>query len=293
MLSSNELRRVVVEARAFFKPLLRATLDANPVFWEQWVCTPLDKIIDIHMVPEHRLENVTREDILSGLLMSAQNRQGANNVISGCLTGGWQDLGTMLHGFDADAILETWETPDELFAFFQQEHKVGRIKGQMPDTNHSLWPIFCKSVLSAARLVVRFPTAEEFVDWLNSFRQTPDTAAALPLVLAQEIDGFGVALACDFLKELGCTEFPKPDTHVNKLARELGISTAKSDYGLMRDICRAADSIGMTAYEFDKVLWLIGSGRFYQVMVNSHELTIGRQADNFLAHMETIPWRDH
>ncbi|WP_316979806.1 hypothetical protein [Shumkonia mesophila] len=292
MLSANELLRIVAEARNFLRPLIKEELAKYPDFWGPWVTKSPDEIIELHLQPEHTIEAATRKGILSGILWSAQNRRGANKVISGCLMNGWQDLGTMLHDFDAEAILRDWETPGQLFAYFRKMHDDGRISGKLLNSKRSLWPIFCQTVLSAAHLVAQYRTAEDFIEWLESFRQKPETAAALPLVLAQEIDGFGLALACDFLKELGCTEFPKPDTHINYLAGQLGISTAESDYRMMLDIRRAADDIGMTAYAFDKIFWLVGSGRFYRVEVGRYILDIGRQADNFLAYMETVPWRD-
>lgn len=288
MLRPDVLQGIVTEARAFLKPLMRAELNAYLDFWGEWVGRSLDEIIDMHLAPEHQLETVTREQIMSRLLLSAQNRQSGPRVIHGGLANGWEDLGAMLHGFNPTAILETWDTPEQLFAFFREQHAVGRITGQLAETSRSLWPLFSRSILSAARFLTQYPTADEFVAWLKLFLQSPETAAALPLILAQEIDGFGLALACDFLKELGCTEFPKPDTHVNYLAWELGISTATSDYRMMLDIRRAADSIGMTAYAFDKILWLIGSGRFYRVKVGRYELDVGPQADSFIEHMAAL-----
>ena len=46
----------------------------------------------------------------------------------------------------------------------------------------------------------------------------------------------------------------------------------------------------MTPYEFDKILWLIGSGRFYRTGVDDEDgqftaVEIGRQADAFIRHM--------
>ena len=55
---------------------------------------------------------------------------------------------------------------------------------------------------------------------------------------------------------------------------------------------RRLQSIDMTSYKFDKILWLIGSGRFYRIVIDGYELRIGQQCDAFLEHMKTVPWLD-
>ncbi len=37
------------------------------------------------------------------------------------------------------------------------------------------------------------------------------------MLLGREINGFGFALSCDFLKELGYEDFPKPDVHLRDI----------------------------------------------------------------------------
>lgn len=288
MASPIELRRIVAECRIFLESRLRKTLDEDPDFWGPWTTKPPADIIDLHLTPEHNLREVDREEIMSRLLMSAQNRQSASRVIGGSVEGGWDALSKMLLGFNPEAILARWDSPEELMEYFLALKAKGCIRGAVKSGTRSLWPQFCRTILSAARFMARHPTADSFRGWVDNFRRTPDTAAALPLILSQEIDGFGLALAADFLKELGCSEFPKPDVHIKALAFGLGISDAISDYRMMLDIMQAADAIGMTAYQFDKILWLIGSGRFYRVVVEGYELDIKRQSEAFLAHMSGV-----
>ena len=247
MLSANELQRIITEARTFLEGRLRETLEGNREFWADLADKPLHEFIDAHLVPDHDLLNVAREEILSRLLVSIQNRQSSSNVIGGSIDGGWSTLAEWLEGFRPEAILARWPEPDDLLTFFREQSAAKRIRGKFrTETQKSLWPQFARSVLSAAKFMARYPTAQAFRDWLDSFIHSDDTIAALPLILSQEVFGLGLPLAADFLKELGCHQFPKPDTHIWRLATALGISDAETDYRLMLDIMKAARSIDMT-----------------------------------------------
>ena len=82
--------------------------------------------------------------------------------------------------------------------------------------------------------------------------------------MSKEIDGFGFALGCDFLKELGFLNFAKPDVHVKAITKglKLSIETA-NDYAVFKDVVRIAAHCDKTPYDVDKLFWLVGSGRFY------------------------------
>ena len=84
------------------------------------------------------------------------------------------------------------------------------------------------------------------------------------MLLSHEVDGFGFALACDFLKELGFLNFAKPDVHVKAIVRGLDLSIdSGSDYIVFKAVARIAAHCGTTPYDVDKMFWLVGSGRFY------------------------------
>lgn len=277
----NQIRFIVEEAHKHLAACLKAELKRGG-----WIETRKpDEIIRLHMKPEKKDSRTQISELLSGILFSAQNRQDANRVIQGSVKGKWNGLRKILLDFDPEKILETWKSADELFDYIRRSKKVTGAKRNDP---RSRWPQFCKSVISGSQFISRFKTGDKFIAWVETFMKTPDTAAALPLVLAEEIDGFGLALACDFLKELGYEQFPKPDIHIKRLAHRLRISSATSDYMLLRDLMRLEPllkPLNLSLYGFDKYLWLIGSGRFYMIEEEGYELRIGRQTDPFLKHM--------
>lgn len=109
----------------------------------------------------------------------------------------------------------------------------------------------------------------------------------LPMLLGFEIDGFGFALSCDFLKEMGYVNFGKPDTHIKDIFIELGFLTntaknsLKADYLSLKLIERIAKNNGRAPYAVDKLLWLIGSGNFYL-----DKIEIGSKKKEFIAFMK-------
>ncbi len=83
------------------------------------------------------------------------------------------------------------------------------------------------------------------------------------MLLSHEIEGFGFALSCDFLKEMGYVNFPKPDVHLRDIFTALKLCDDKDDdYKLFKAIIRLSSNAKVSPYNADKVFWLIGSGDF-------------------------------
>lgn len=170
---------------------------------------------------------------------------------------------------DLKVLLENWN-PRRIATQFSDEKKLLShlidnvpIKRKIELSPRSMWPKFCGSIISIANFLKRFKNAEEFHAWAGSFCAHPETRAALPLVLAQEIKGFGVPLACDFVKEVGYAEFGKPDIHIKDVFEGVDILTSTNDYFVMLKINELAEEIGVTSYQYDKMIWLCCSGHLY------------------------------
>lgn len=107
----------------------------------------------------------------------------------------------------------------------------------------------------------------------------------MPLLLSCEIAGFGFALSCDFLKELGYVNFPKLDVHLRDIFTALHLCPIKTDdYQLFKAIVRFAGNAGVSAYNADKVLWLIGSGYFYDDPQIGSNGRIGSKKQEFIKY---------
>lgn len=202
----------------------------------------------------------TMADVYRRLLESAQNKGMMPTVIGGAI-GGLDALGSVLADFSPLGVTQRFNSPDDLLETIIKDV---RPTGKLRRAPGSLWPLFARATLSGARFLAQFTDGQDFLAWVQTFDDDDRKRAALPLLLSREIDGFGFALACDFLKELGFFDFAKPDVHVIAIVKGLRLSTdAASDYAVFKAVVRIAAHCATTPYDVDKVFWLVGSGRFY------------------------------
>ena len=229
------------------------------------------------------LDKTARPQTIAGLyervLESAQSANMKAGVIGGSI-GGVGNLRSVLCGFEPALVLERYPSGWEGLL----DDVVAQLKprGSVRRTPSSIWPGYCRTVLSSARFLSRFSSAEDFYGWVDFFDEDERARPALPLLLAQEIDGFGFALACNFLKELGYENFSKPDVHVKEIFWAIGLSPfGTSDYEVFRAVARVARNAGVTPYNVDKLFWLIGSGHFYAHPQVGNRGRIGRRKEEF------------
>ena len=225
-----------------------------------------------------RPETVT--GLYERILESAQNANMKAGVIGGFI-GGVNRLGQVLCNFDPPMILEKYSAGSEGLL----DDIVTQLKprGSIRRTPRSLWPKYCQTILSSAKFLSQFSSAEDFYSWVDFFDKDERARPALPMLLGQEIDGFGFALACDFLKELGYENFSKPDVHVKDIFYAVGLSPYRvSDYEVFKAVDRVARNVGVTPYNVDKLFWLIGSGYFYEDYHIGNKGRIGSRKKEFI-----------
>jgi hypothetical protein len=232
----------------------------------------------------------TRPATISGLyqriLESAQNAYMKARVI-GRSIGGVSKLATVLENFDPNLVLRKYGTAwntilDEIVTKLSPQ-------GQIRRTTRSLWPHYCQTILSAAVFIQQFETADDFYGWVDFFDQDDRARPSLPMLLSHEIEGFGFALSCDFLKELGYVNFPKPDVHLRDIFTALGLlHDGEEDYQLFKAIVRVAHSANVTPYNADKLFWLIGSGYFYDDLCIGKNGRIGSHKQDFITYARPI-----
>lgn len=219
----------------------------------------IDKYTDPMNLRPHKL--TSREELYLEILFHAQNTGMKSGVIGGAI-GGVKKLGPVLCEFNPHAVLAKYE--DDWKAVLDQIKEKIKPIGKIRETSRSIWPQYCRTILSAAKFIDQFNSAEDFYEWVNFFDHDDRARASLPMLLDHEIEGFGFALSCDFLKELGYVNFPKPDTHLKDIFSALELcEDAKDQYKLFKAIIRVANHADVTPYAADKVFWLIGSGKFY------------------------------
>jgi hypothetical protein len=202
---------------------------------------------------------VTLSQIYKGILSSAQNANMRAGVI-GRAIGGFEQLESVLFGFDPTKVLGTYRTWNEVLDVIEEKLKP---HGKVRREQRSIWPLYCRTILTAAEFVTRFESGDDFKVWADFFDKDDRARPALPMLISLEIEGVGFPLACDFLKENGYRNFAKPDVHIKDIFTQLGLSRSRNDYEVFSAVVRVARNVGETPYCVDKLFWLIGSGNFY------------------------------
>jgi len=246
---------------------------------------PLDaQLLERYFTPNYT-DRLTRNEIYERMLLSSTNVGRNITTIKKHLghewgTGEqkvrWSDLKSKLYDFDPVQIIAAYGTDssnwDQILRDVQPE------LSPIPQTVAR----FFKTVISAANFMSQFESATDFYQWVGFFDNDKRAKATLPMLIAYEVDGFGFTLACDFIKELGYPDFPKPDGHLKDIFKALQLCDAKADdYWVYKAIIRAAKNAGVTAYKLDKILYLIGSGDFYH-----HDRTITGRKPEFIRHLK-------
>jgi hypothetical protein len=244
----------------------------------------VDKGVTPELIEKYLHLSAPRPDTLAGLyehmLESAQSANMKAGVVGGSI-GGVGSLRPVLCDFEPALVMEKyrsgWEgVLDDIVAQLKP-------RGSVPRTSRSIWPRYCRSVLSGARFLSRFSTADDFYGWVDFFDEDERARPALPLLLAQEIDGFGFALACDFLMGLGYENFSKPDVHLKDIFQGIGLCPwGSTDYEVFKAVARVARNAGVTPYNVDKLFWLIGSGYFYDDPQIGHRGRTGGRKKEFI-----------
>lgn len=228
----------------------------------------------------------TKQGLFQRILESAQNANMKAGVI-GRSIGGVGKLAPLLEYFAPDAVLAKYGT--DWKTILDDIVKTLQPRGQIRRTPRSIWPHYCQTILSAAAFVQQFSSADEFYTWVDFFDRDDRVRPSLPMLLSHEIEGFGFALSCDFLKELGYVGFPKPDVHLRGIFTTLDLlPDGEDDYKLFKAIVRVARNANVTPYNADKTFWLIGSGYFYEDLHIGNNGRVGNHKKEFIQYAKPI-----
>ena len=154
-------------------------------------------------------------DIYIQFIRSAQNYQRMPNVIK--FDERKDRIAALACGLDYQRIKDI--SAEDLYQTLRQEFNAGGV-----DNNFNSWHKWSKSFVDSARFISDFSDVDDFVEFVHRFDYNVSTRIALPLLISKKISGIGFALACDMLKELRFTNYPKPDVHMMDVFSALGLS---------------------------------------------------------------------
>jgi len=208
------------------------------------------------------------KEITKVMFGSMTERTMASNVIGFFRDNRKDTFERILLNYDSHEILERY-TAETLFRGFCS---IFEVKNANSPSN--LWLQYAKSIISFCEYIDKFKTAEAFDEFVCSFK---NREIDLPLHLAKEIHGLGFALSCNFLKDIGYVNYPKPDSHIMYIFSAFGFCRKNDDIDAFHAVREMATIVGDTAFNIDRLFWLIGSGNFYE-----HKYEIGSHQDKFI-----------
>lgn len=206
-------------------------------------------ITEVDSAPERTIES-----IYEMLVIVLQDYQSMPNVIK--FFDRKNDIKRILKDFDVNEVSRL--SVDDIYNAFKSEFGIN-IKNEKRNS----WYKFSRGVFEGAIFMSKFNTVQEFDIFIEAFRLNSHTKLALPLLLSTEIYGLGFALACNWLKELGYKEYPKPDVHMIDIFKSVDLC-GDDQISCYKAMVRTAEDCSIDAYALDKVLWLICSGNYYR-----------------------------
>ena len=229
-------------------------------------------ILKAHMQYEQKFDDLL--DANHRLIRSLSNRNMMDSVIG--FDKKEKEMRSILFEYDSNKILAKYKDAEELLEKFKNSFNLQNVFGK-----RSLWRKFSEGIISGSNFIASFRNKDDFDSFIKTFARNKYTKAALPMLLSKEIRGFGFALACDFLKELGYRDYPKPDVMLIDIFYELGLSKSNEPYEVYKSIVEMSEVVGEDAYTVDKIFWLIGSGK---LLGNK---SIGRNRSEFIKKIKT------
>lgn len=204
------------------------------------------------------------DDIYERFLICAQDYQQLPNTVK--FNSRRDLLKKVLCNFDVKAVLVRWKNRDDLFDELQKKIKFAKPKDDK-SKHQSLWWRWCGAVIDSAKFLSQFKSAKEFYSYVDAYDKNVFSRIFLALTMKEKISGFGFALACNVLKDLGFIEFSKPDVHIMDVLCGLGFCdnnpySAFECVAQISEECRKHDS-SISPFKVDRVIWLICSGKFY------------------------------
>lgn len=87
--------------------------------------------------------------------------------VIGRAIGGIENLLHVLFRFDPEKVLRKYDNDwEKLLDDIQREiHPTGKIRR----TNRSIWPQYCRTILSGAEFISQFVSAADFFEWVDFF----------------------------------------------------------------------------------------------------------------------------
>ena len=190
--------------------------------------------------------------ILYVFLLSTQDYQFLPNVIGLMKPERAPIFKRVLLDYNYSKILNTY-TAVSLYEEFCISFNVKNM-----DSKGNSWRKYANSVISSCEYLAKFKTADAFNRYVESFNGSLEAAKKLQ----RSVNGMGLAIACNTLKDLGFANYSKPDIHLIDVMNSTGLSS-RDEEDVFNAIRKVAKANNDTPFNVDRSIWLICSGGYF------------------------------
>lgn len=175
-------------------------------------------------------------------------------------------LSEVIFNYDPNKVVNKYQNnPSQLLkALAGKEHK-GDLLTSKYLKNSRTWNYYSKTIITSAAFFNDQENVTGFLSALEKFGAfSPEKDDPIKF-LTKNIFNVGPAVASNYIKELGFCNYVKPDTHVIKICIAAGLvddRDAKKTCHLGAEIVRVCHQAKIVPYEFDRLIWMVGSGLF-------------------------------
>lgn len=205
--------------------------------------------IDRYLNPEKK-DNM--RDIFYQFCITLQDFQSRPNVIGFMREERKADFNKILFDYDYIKVRKTY-TEESLYDTFCNSFPV-----KNKESKGNLWRYYARGIIDTCNFLYQFGDVDRFNDYFESFHGSYRATKKLQ----KEICGMGPAIAFNIIKDLGFTDYAKPDTHTKDVIGAMGFET--DDESVVDAIRLIAEENDDTAFNVDRMIWLICSGNYFE-----------------------------
>ena len=167
-----------------------------------------------------------------------------------------------------DYVINTFKNdPKRLYSAFKKA-----ISLDNRQFTEDVWLSYANCICGMAQYLSQFKNAKEMYAYFDTFK-TANEKIKLIREISQKSHviktkyGWGFALSANWLKDIGMLDYCKPDIQVTNCLSSLGLCS-KTDTVVFKTLVEIAEDAKKSdptasAFKLDRILWLIGSGEFY------------------------------
>lgn len=184
-------------------------------------------------------------------------------------------------------VLDTFSSnPDSLYSAFKDSLHL--------DNNQfttDVWLSYANCICGMAQYLSKFKNAEEMYTYFDTFKTSKEKIRLINEISRQSHIiktkyGWGFALTANWLKDIGMLDYCKPDIQVTRCLNSLGLCS-KTNTVVFKTLAAIAEDAKesdktASAFKLDRILWLIGSGNFY----NHSEIEWNGSSDDFVSKLK-------